>query len=476
MAEEFDPNIMATVYGSGPSEPARMLEPGDRFADRYEVVRQLGSGGMGLVYLVRDGVTGEEVALKLIHPSFVDEASHRRLVEEGLLARKVSHPNVVRVFDVGEHEGQIFLTMEFVDGQSLRGFMAKQMASGTEAPLPIVVKIVKQILAGLAAAHKEGLVHRDVKPENVVLAGDPGDPPSALKILDFGIARGIKTGVLTGSQAVGTQLYMAPEQATTPSAVGPSADIYSVGRMLYEMLMDVLPDGTWNAPSEQRADVPAALDDVIRRALQPPKRRYQSADEFALAIDEAVTKAPTPASEHGPDPKAGKPERDPEKAGERKRDKSERVGGTKSKFRRYALIGAGIVGVLVLASAIAEFDTQSVPVTPPTVYDPDPEPPPEPEPVGATDRWIDDNGNVFQVRRDGDTIRGEGIVPGWGHLRFNGALNGSSRVINSDGQEVGRLTGSVEGSPLSGHWNGSLANFADGRTYPVRFHINHTPR
>lgn len=484
MAEDFDPNLAATVYGSGPAQPARTLGAGDSFAGRYEVLRQLGAGGMGLVYLVRDTVTGEEIALKLIHPSYVDDASHRRLVEEGLLARRVSHPNVVRVFDVGESDGQVFLTMEYVDGRPLRAYMARQMAEGTEAPVRDVMRIVREILAGLAAAHGEGLVHRDIKPENIIISGEPGDPDFRLKILDFGIAKGLKTTALTGSQGIGAPLYMAPEQATTPAAVGPSADIYSVGRMLYEMLMDVLPDGTWNAPSEQRTDVPQALDEVIRRALQPPRRRFQSVAEFTEALDAAFAAPVAPAASPAPPPiPPAMPRAAPAAAPEAVRAASPEpavpvagvtapgnaTGGSatpvvkpKPRTMRWVLIGAAVLALIVVAAVVSEFEGGGGGGGGLT--------------TAASDRWIDEAGNVFQIRRDGNAIEGEGSVPGWGTLRFQGALNGSAPVINASGQQVGMLTGTVEGDPTSGHWNGMLQNFADGQTYPVRFHINHAPQ
>ncbi|MEM8665187.1 MAG: serine/threonine-protein kinase [Pseudomonadota bacterium] len=505
MADEFDANIAHTVYGKGPAEPAKTLSPGDRFAGRYEVVRQLGAGGMGLVYLVKDDVSGEEIALKLIHPSFMDEASHRRLVDEGLLARKVSHPNVVRVFDVGENERQIFLTMEYVEGQPLRAQMAKQMAGGAETPVADVVRVIKEILAGLSAAHQVGLVHRDIKPENIIISGKPEDPDFHLKILDFGIAKGMKTGVLTGTHGIGTQLYMAPEQATTPSAVGPSADIYSVGRILYEMLMDVLPDGTWNPPSEQRTDVPPALDDVIRKALQPPRRRYQSVEEFADALDAALvgeaapSPGPSPQPEPSPEPEP-KPEPKPEPA-----PKPAPKPEANNKTKRMALIGAGVVAVLVVAAAIGEFDGGGdfgggdfggggnggggnngpvipvKPVTPVTPVKPvTPVTPVKPvNPIDrfqAVDQWYDEGGNVLQATLTGNSMSVEGFIQGWGMISFSGPLNGSATVYGQTGNQMGLITGFLDGDPKSGHWNGSLRNFTDGQTYPVRFHINHRPR
>ena len=298
---DFDLDGIRTTVGTSEA-PAQSLEPGERFAERYEIRDRLGGGGMGVVYLASDSLTGEDVAIKLIHPNLVDTDARQRMIEEGVLARKVSHPNVVRVHDVGDFDGQIYLVMEVVKGRSLRTVMAERMVAGTDAPLSEVVATVRAILAGLAAAHAQNLVHRDVKPENVMLSGTPGMPDFRLKVLDFGIARGLKTGAMTGSRAVGTPLYMAPEQKTSPGAVGPSADIYSVGRIFYEMLLDVPPEGTWSPPSEQRSDVPRSLDDVLRKTQAAPRQRYQSVAEFTAALDEALAGPAVPPLPPRPEP------------------------------------------------------------------------------------------------------------------------------------------------------------------------------
>ena len=229
------------------------------------------------------------MALKLIHPSLVDTDARQRMIDEGVLARKVSSPNVVRVHDVGERDGQIYLVMEVVEGEPLRAYMARNLVSQSGAPLGEVVAIVRAILAGVAAAHAQDLVHRDIKPENIMISGTPGAADFRLKVLDFGIARGLKTSAFTGSGAIGTPLYMAPEQKTMPAAVGPAADLYSVGRIFYELLLDVPPEGTWSPPSEQRTDVPPALDEVLRKSqIASPRHRYQTVAEFSDALDAAL--------------------------------------------------------------------------------------------------------------------------------------------------------------------------------------------
>lgn len=493
MTDDINLQVTSFGIGAGPVERAQTLSEGDLFAERYEIVRQLGAGGMGIVYLARDRVTGEKLALKLIHPSLIDPAGRQRLIEEGVRTRRISHPNVVRIFDVGEHDGQVFLTMEHVTGRPLRVWMAEHMAGATEAPLPHVVRIVKEVLSGLSAAHGEHLVHRDIKPENIMIAGQPGTAEFSLKILDFGIARSLETAAPTNSQALGTQLYMAPEQQTAPGAVGPAADVYSVGRMLYEMLMDVLPEGTWNAPSESRADVPAALDDVIRKALQPPRARYQSAAEFAAALDAAVADtgvrargAPVPdtaAAESRTRADVGLAGDATGAAGQWAPETPEpalKGAGTPATrpgtSRRLLYVGAAVAGVAILGLALlGEFDETA--------------PPPETDAgfvagrtslpevnVASAVPWTDDSGNVFQVSRNGDVVSGRGAVSGWGVLTFSGALNGAMAVYDASGSQVGRLDGAITDNPINGHWAGTLSNFRDNQTYPVRFHINHAPR
>lgn len=275
---------------------AQVLAPGALFADRYVVERQLGAGGMGVVYVAKDRNTSEDVALKLLHPGLLSGPNAmKRLVAEGVTARQIRHPNIVAVYDIAQAGGQPFLTMEYVKGGSLRNWLKSAMRSSQEVPVATAIGIVKAILAGLAEAHRMNVVHRDLKPENVLLMGEPFQGDYRLKILDFGIAKAMSaTGPVTTTSAgaLGTPLYMAPEQRTAPDTVGPSADLYSVSVMLYELLMENPPQGLWEPPSKSRNNVPPALDAVIERGLKTRARdRFQSADDYAAALD-AAEKAP----------------------------------------------------------------------------------------------------------------------------------------------------------------------------------------
>ena len=489
-----NPNMMATVWDAGPAQPAQALGAGERFADRYEIARELGAGGMGVVYLAKDTVTREDVVLKLIHPSLLDPAARERMIAEGVNTRRIRNPHVVAVYDVGEHDGQVFLSMEHVEGRPLRAWMADNMAQSVDAPLAEVMKITQEILSGLAAAHKEGVVHRDLKPENIMISGAPGAEDFKLKILDFGIARGLKTEVFTGSTpAMGTPLYMAPEQKTTPDAVGPPADIYSVARMLYEMLMDVLPEGAWNPPSEQRADVPEALDQVIRKALQAPKRRFQTVAEFAAALDAAVqgTKAAEVSksvwsSEGGANLLDSLKELDSTlkerladgvnwlndsiKGGdagsvEKPTDREKTKGADQT--RRNLLIGGGAFVALAVAAALIDGGTE---------VDPPPPPPPPPPQDNFSGRWRMEGGSVFSVQVNGDFVEGSGQTGGWGPVRLAGPLSGPIEVTTTFGQTVGVMQGGVvpRGGGQPGYdWKGTVTDLNSGSRFPILFHINH---
>ena len=279
------------------------LEPGSEFDGRYVIEERIGEGGMGVVYRALDKVTNQTIALKVINKQMLTGSSAvDRLISEGLLTRDIRHPNVVAVYDVAKADDSPYLTMEFLQGRSLRGWFGRQLSTGGEVTLDAAVGIMLAILDGLQAAHDKGIVHRDLSPENVILLGEPNDDDFRLKLLDFGIARAANVSLVrTAAGAMGKPLYMAPEQRTTPDAAGPAADIYSLARMLYEFLMDVLPDGVWQPPSKHRSDVPEAIDALLERGLSNrPRSRQQSVEEFreellaAISGDAVITPDPQP--------------------------------------------------------------------------------------------------------------------------------------------------------------------------------------
>lgn len=267
----------------------RLMQPGEVFAGRYEVQAVVGEGGMGVVYRAHDKLTEKDVALKLIRADrLAGKDAVKRLIREGVTSRDIRHKNVVAVYDVGEADGQPYMSMEFLGGQSLRAWNRKRMQSSSDCSMKTAANIIAEILAGLEAAHAAGVVHRDLKPENVMLLTEPNDQGVYLKILDFGVARAAGAGD-TGATSLGTRGYMAPEQITAPDAAQPSADLYSLSVMFYELLVGVVPQGHWQPPSGGRSDVPPAVDKLIERGLaNNPRVRPQNVAEYGKALAEAM--------------------------------------------------------------------------------------------------------------------------------------------------------------------------------------------
>jgi len=206
---------------------------------RYEIVRLLGEGGMGAVYQARQVAMDRMVALKLILAELVrSPAAAARFHREMKLTARIEHPNTIRVYDFGETDGQLFLTMELLRGRTLTDVLNQ---SG-RLELPRIVRIATQVTRALAAAHSEGVVHRDLKPDNVMLIEQYGEH-DIVKVLDFGIAKSLdeqEAGMTSAGAVVGTPAYMSAEQAMG-QPVDQRSDLYSLGIMLYEMASGRVP-------------------------------------------------------------------------------------------------------------------------------------------------------------------------------------------------------------------------------------------
>ena len=260
---------------------------------RYRILRRIGSGGMADVYCAEDTHLGRQVAIKVLHRRFAqDQEFVERFRREAKSAAGLNHPNVVGVFDRGEHEGTYYIAMEFLEGRTLKDIVM------AEAPVEQdrVVDLGVQILHAAGFAHRHGVIHRDFKPHNVIV-----DEPGHAKVTDFGIARAGASEMTETGSIMGTAQYLSPEQAQG-HAVTATSDIYSIGVMLYEMLAGRLPfDGDsavavalkhLSEPptpiSQWRPDVHPALEAVVMAALaKDPAQRWQSAEDFAGGLEAA---------------------------------------------------------------------------------------------------------------------------------------------------------------------------------------------
>src|SRR5262245_31032619 len=263
---------------------SRPAKPGDVIADRYELEELCGSGGMSSVFRARDVQLDRRVAIKILHERYVDDPEYvERFRREARAVARLSHPNIVTVIDRGEDEARQYIVFEHVDGENLKELV------GRTGRLPVrrAVELALSVADGLSFAHEHGLVHRDVKPQNVLLSHE-GD----VKVTDFGIARSldVEHGVTQTGTVLGTGEYLAPEQASG-KPVSPATDVYSLGVVLWELLVGDVPFSGENfvavalrhvnepppSLSRLRPDVPPRLAAAVERALaKDPAQRFPS--------------------------------------------------------------------------------------------------------------------------------------------------------------------------------------------------------
>ena len=281
----------------------------------YRIIEKLGEGGMGEVYLAQDTKLERQVALKFLPRHLTgDKEARERFEREAKSAAALNHLNIITIHDIGEHEGQVFIAMEHVEGRTVKELIAVDLLVGDlngRLPIPQVLDIAIQIASGLAAAHEKGIVHRDIKPQNILV-----DKDGRVKILDFGLAKLKGVSSLTKeSSTLGTVHYMSPEQ-TLGNEVNQRTDIWSLGVVLFEMLTGKLPfNGDYEQAviysilneepkkaTEIRHDIPPEFDRILEKALaKEPEDRYQHVDDLLVDLkhlkrDSRTDRKPAPAA------------------------------------------------------------------------------------------------------------------------------------------------------------------------------------
>jgi serine/threonine protein kinase len=266
--------------------------------EQYSITREVGSGGMATVYLAHDVKHDREVALKVLRPELAAALGAERFPREIRIVAKFQHPHILSLYDSGETQGFLYYVMPFVEGESL----ADRLAREKQLPIGDVVRILREVADALAYAHARGVVHRDIKPGNVLLSGRHA------VVTDFGVAKALEASggdkATTVGMAVGTPLYMSPEQAMAQPDIDARADIYSLGILGYEMLAGRLPfkadtpQGILSAHvmeqprdiREARPGVPETLAVAIMRCIEKnPADRWQTADELVAQLESVVT-------------------------------------------------------------------------------------------------------------------------------------------------------------------------------------------
>jgi len=280
--------------------PKKDLTTGSTFASRFQVIEEVGKGGMGKVYKVFDKEIEEKVALKLLKPEIAtDEETIKRFRNEIRVARKIVHKNVCRMYDLGQAEGTHFITMEYVEGENLKSLIRRI----GQLPIGKSLSIAKQVGEGLAEAHRLRVVHRDLKPQNIMI-----DTEGNARIMDFGIARSLKTKGITGGEVmIGTPEYMSPEQVEG-KGVDERSDLYALGVILYEMVTGRVPfEGdtalsvalkhkaeTPKDPRDINAQIPDDLSQLILRCLEKDKeKRFPRTEELIQEISRIEKEIPT---------------------------------------------------------------------------------------------------------------------------------------------------------------------------------------
>ncbi len=340
-----------------------MITKGQKINDRYQIIRTIGEGGMANVYLAYDTILDRNVAVKILRGDLAtDEKFVRRFQREAISASSLNHPNIVEMYDVGEDNGKYFIVMEYLEGQTLKSLIKKR----GNLTLAEVIDIMLQLTSGLACAHDSYIIHRDIKPQNVLILED-----GTVKITDFGIAMALNSNELTQTNSVmGSVHYLPPEQANGTGATIKS-DIYSLGILMYELLTGKLPFKGENAveiaikqmrdpiPSvcEFNPEIPQSVENIIlKAAAKNPKNRYENVMEMHDDLKTALDKDRADEKRYVyPYPEQEIEEETPSRVKKQEEVQTQKIEEKKEKKVNKALIVTGIITAILVIIAVVMF-------------------------------------------------------------------------------------------------------------------------
>lgn len=378
-----------------------MISKGQMINDRYEIIRSIGEGGMANVYLANDTILDRLVAVKVLRGDLSeDEKFVRRFQREAIAASSLNHPNIVEVYDVGEDDGKYYIVMEYVDGKTLKSLIKKRGA----LTLPEVVDIMLQLTSAISCAHDSYIIHRDIKPQNVIILED-----GRVKVMDFGIAAQLNSNDLTQTNSVmGTVYYLPPEQANG-NVTTTKSDIYSLGILMYELVVGRVPfkgDSPVEVAIKQmreripsltdaNPDIPQSIENVILRACaKNPKNRYESANEMRADLETVLDKDRFDEAKvvyEYPESNFDDSEKHSEKRSDRNRKNEE---GKKDKKLNKSVIIASIVAGVLLFTLLFTFIIYPKFISKPSVEVPDV----SDMKVSKAEKLLEDSGFVVNVK------------------------------------------------------------------------------
>lgn len=437
------------------------LEPGTVIGGKFRIESLIGYDALGAAYQATEIVSGGPALLKLLQSSDgFDQVAYDQMVQDIAAARRIAHPGVAKIYDTGRYGQAAYIAMEQVSGEPLQAWISRQLAGANTIPRDVAVSIIAEIANSLEAAHTAGVIHGQLQPSSIVLTREPDASHASVKIADFGFGRLTGEAMASGSgTGHGGAYYRAPEMVRHAGAATPATDVYSLSIILYELLVGVVPTGHWQPPSAGRDDIPARIDDLIKRGLSTSMAlRPQSAAAYRMELlDPAARNVPKLVP-----PSTG------------------RGGGSILKWTGIAFMS--LMGLATAGFIVEKLINDAGGTSPQTYTRTDPDPPPPPRPSNPYDylngQWLFYDGTPINVSIDrSGNLSGRGRDPESGAtVNITGQLSGRTGTLTLSSRDMGMtVNGRMLWDGLC-HINYQLVDPQSGMTVMQdQFHINHPP-